>query len=203
MLKSLEQVIVESFYPNNWHYYEIPQTKVTNNDNVVDCGAAEGLFGLLVVNRCSKLHLIEPLPIFCNAMKITFKAKNNVTIHPVALSNEVTTSQIFEHDISSSLADGNGGIEVEVTTLDKLFYEHGEEITYIKIDLEGYDYKALLGAENLIRKNKPKIAVTTYHNSRHAEEIASFLKLLVPEYNILTKGIFQETGSPVMLHAWI
>ena len=46
------------------------------------------------------------------------------------------------------------------------------------------------------RKNKPKIAVTTYHKSQHAEDITVYLKLLVPEYNILTKGIYQETRFP-------
>lgn len=110
---------------------------------------------------------------------------------------------IFEHDISSSLSDENGGIEVKVTTLDKLFYEKGEKITYKKMDLEGYDYDALLGAENLIRENKPKIAVTTYHKVQHAEQITAYLKSLVPEYKIFTKGIYQGTGSPVMLHAWV
>jgi FkbM family methyltransferase len=202
-LKSLEQVIVESFYPNNWHYYEILQTKVTKEDTVVDCGAAEGLFGFLVVDRCEKLYLVEPLPAFCKAMEKTFARNKNVKILPVALSNKEMKAQIFENDISSSLSSGNGGIEVNVTTLDKLFYEKGEKITYIKIDLEGNDYEALLGGENIIRKNKPKIVVTTYHKAQHTEEITAYLKYLVPEYSILTKGIYQETGSPIMLHAWI
>jgi len=40
------------------------QTTVTEEDIVVDCGAAEGLFGFLVIDRCEKLLLIEPLPVF-------------------------------------------------------------------------------------------------------------------------------------------
>jgi len=202
-LKSLEQVIVESFYPKNWHYYEIPQTRVRKEDVVVDCGAAEGLFGFLVVDRCEKLYLVEPLPAFCKAMEKTFEENKNAVILRVALSKKETTMRILESDISSSLSDVNVGVEVKVTTLDKLFYDKGEKITYIKMDLEGYDYDALLGSENLIKKNKPKIAVTTYHNPQHAEEITAYLKSLVPEYNILTKGIYQETGSPIILHAWI
>lgn len=71
-IKSLELVIVESFYPQNWHYYEIPQTKVTKEDVVVDCGSAEGLFGFLVVDRCEKLYLVEPLQAFCKAMEKNF-----------------------------------------------------------------------------------------------------------------------------------
>jgi len=202
-LESLETVIVESFYKRNWHYYQIPQTTVTNEDIVIDCGAAEGLFGFLVVDRCEKLFLIEPLPVFCKAMEKTFERNKSVKILPFALSDKEMTAQILENDISSSLSYGNTGTEVNVTTLDKLFYEKEEKITYIKIDLEGYDYKALLGAEKLIRENKPKIAVTTYHNFHHAEDISAYLKSMVPEYNILTKGIYPGTSSPIMLHAWI
>lgn len=72
-----------------------------------------------------------------------------------------------------------------------------------KNDAEGYDYEALLGAENLIRESKPKIAVTAYHKSQHAEEITAYLKSLVPEYNILTKGIYQEAGSHILLHTLV
>src|ERR1035441_451781 len=57
-ITSLKQVIVESFYKNNWHYYEIPETKVEKNDIVIDCGVAEGLFGLLVKSRCRHVYMI-------------------------------------------------------------------------------------------------------------------------------------------------
>lgn len=202
-IQSLKQVIVESFFIDNWHYYEIPQTSVYYDDVVVDCGAAEGLFSFLLSHRCKRLFIIEPLPDFIQCLNETFKTDKNIEILPLAISDLETTASILADGISSTLITNVNGIDVTVTTLDKLFFEKGIPISYIKIDLEGYDYKALLGAENLIRKNKPKIAVTTYHKFEHSEEIATYLKWLVPEYNILTKGIYQETGSPMMLHAWI
>ena len=70
-------------------------------------------------------------------------------------------------------------------------------------DLEGHDYDALVGVEKLIKQNKPKIAVTTYHQIEHARNISSFLKAIDPSYKIYVKGIYQESGSPIMLHAWI
>jgi hypothetical protein len=55
-LKSLDQVIVKSFYKTNWHYYEIKETKVKGDDTVVDCGVAEGLFTFLISNRCKQVY---------------------------------------------------------------------------------------------------------------------------------------------------
>lgn len=202
-VNSLYQVIVESLYPNNWHYYEIPQTSVNKNDIVVDCGAAEGLFSFLISQRCKKVYLIEPLPDFIRCLKKTFRTHDNVMILPVAISDIETIANISVNGISSNLIINGDGLDCKVTTLDKLFFELGIPVSYIKIDLEGYDYKAIKGAEKLIKKNKPKIAITTYHNLEHALQIQNYLKSIVPEYNILFKGIFQGTGSPVMLHAWI
>lgn len=200
---SLYQVIVESFYPRNWHFYEVEKTLVESDDIVIDCGAAEGLFSLLVHKRCKEIYLIEPLPVFIKSLKKTFHQCNNVEIIPCAISDTECISKISENDISSSVSDKSEGVSINVTTLDKLFLDRKTAVSYLKMDLEGYDYKALIGAKELIKKYKPKIAVTTYHSREHAGVIEKFIKSIVPSYNILTKGIYQETGSPVMLHAWI
>jgi hypothetical protein len=102
-VKSLEQVIVESFYPSNWHYYEVPETKVEVNDIVVDCGAAEGLFSFLIRKRCKKVFMIEPVGRFCSSLHKTFENSDNVEVVQVALSDFVGFANISEHDISSSL----------------------------------------------------------------------------------------------------
>jgi FkbM family methyltransferase len=199
-LSSLERVVCECFYNTNWHYYEVPQTRVEANDVVVDCGAAEGLFSLLVASRCKKVYAIEPLQNFYNCLQKTFAEYSNVHVLHLGVSDEEGYATISENDIASSLSMGSG--EVEVSTLDKLFFEKDIPVTYIKIDVEGFDLKVLQGAKKLIEKYKPKIAVTTYHKAEHAVQIKDFLLSIVPDYNLLTKGIYQETGSPVMLHAW-
>lgn len=200
---SLHMVVVECFNPNNWHYYEIPQTTVAPGDVVIDCGAAEGLFALKIYQRCKKVYVIEPLSKFVETMHKTFEKATNVEILPVAISDTEYSTSISNNDISSALSDKGEGELVQVTTLDKLFLDKNIPVNYLKMDLEGHDYKALVGAENLIKKYKPKIAITTYHDVNHASQIETFLKSIVPEYKILCKGIYQETGSPVMLHAWI
>jgi FkbM family methyltransferase len=201
--QSLEQVVVESFYPDNWHYYEVPETKVETGDFVVDCGAAEGLFSFLIHKRCKKVFMIELVPKFCASLSRTFEHSRSAEIIPLAISDQEGFANISGHDISSALLIGEKTeVSVPVTTLDKLFFERDIPISYIKIDLEGFDHHALLGARDLIKKNKPKIAVTTYHKYEHAQQMESYLKSIVPSYNFRIKGIFQRSGAPVMLHAW-
>ncbi len=45
-LYDLYIVAGENYNPTNWHYYNVPDTRVTKNDVVVDCGAAAGTFTL-------------------------------------------------------------------------------------------------------------------------------------------------------------
>ncbi len=201
-LESFNQVVVESLYVNNWHYYQVNVTKVSKEDIVVDCGAAEGLFTFLVSPRCKRVYAIEPLSLFNEALRYTFKDFKNVELIPVGLSSVESMAYMSQEGISSSITMENTANKVQLTTLDKLFFEKEIPVNYIKIDLEGNDYDALIGGKNLIKQNMPKIAVTTYHNPEHANLITAFLKDIHPTYQIYTKGIYQGTGCPIMLHAY-
>jgi FkbM family methyltransferase len=59
-----------------------------------------------------------------------------------------------------------------------------DKITYIKMDVEGSELKALYGAEEIIKKQKPKLAICVYHKPEHLWEIPLYLKRIVPEYKI-------------------
>jgi FkbM family methyltransferase len=198
---SLSQVITESFYPSQWHYYEIPETTVSPEDVVVDCGAAEGLFSLLIVNRCAKIYAIEPLPTFVKAMQRTFAHAGNIEILPYGLAESPGVAYMDDNSIASAVSD-KGNTRIELKTIDNLFYEQGIAISYLKADLEGFEMNMLRGASKTIAANKPKVAITTYHKKEHAGEIQAFLKDIRPDYNFKLKGIEERDGSPVMLHAW-
>jgi FkbM family methyltransferase len=200
-LSSLYQVIEESMNPKDWHYFEIPQTIVEKNDIVIDCGAAEGLFSFLVSLKCSKVYAIEPLPLFINALTKTFDQVSNVEIVPMALSNVSGTGYLSNNGIASMVSE-KGEIPITLQTIDNLFFEKGKIVNYIKADLEGFEIQMLEGAKNTIMHNKPKIAITTYHNKDHAKQIEKILKEFNPAYNFITKGIEPWSGGPVTLHAW-
>lgn len=59
-----------------------------------------------------------------------------------------------------------------------------EKVTFIKMDVEGSEVKALLGAEEIIKKQKPKLAVCVYHKPEHLWEVPLYIKKIVPEYKI-------------------
>ncbi|MDD5594344.1 MAG: FkbM family methyltransferase [Candidatus Margulisbacteria bacterium] len=203
-LFSLYRMVAESLYPDDWHYYEIAETRVGGNDVVVDCGAAEGLFTFLTAKKCKRVYAIEPLSQFVEALKLNRSGFDNVEILQYALSDEAGEGKISKNDICSSLTDAVENVEtVKIRTIDQLFFERGLPVSYLKADLEGYELKMLNGAIKTIKAFKPKIAITTYHRVEHARQIANFLEDLALGYKIKCKGIEAYSGAPVMLHAWV
>ena len=202
-LQQLYQVVTEEFYPSEWHYYEVAETAITADDIVVDCGAAEGLFSLLAAPRCCQVYAIEPLPRFVASLRQTFKNFTNVEILPVGLSDQAGEAFIGGNGITAAINQDGTGQKIKLTTIDNLFFANNLPLSYLKADLEGSELAMLKGAEQTIKRYRPKIAITTYHRGQDAREIQSYLQAIVPEYKFRLKGIEERVGAPVMLHAYL
>jgi len=202
-VQSLWLPLAEEFYPGNWHEYEIEQTRVGPEDVVLDCGAAEGLFSFHVAPRCRHVYAVEPLPRFVEALELTFRNYPNVEIMPVALSDHIGQGWLNQKDISSSLGDVHENSTcVDLDTVDNLFHDRGVNVDYIKADLEGSELQMLKGAERTIKRNRPKMAITTYHDRAHAGEIDELLRGFDVGYRTFAKGVAGRWGVPMMIHAW-
>ena len=83
-------------------------------------------------------------------------------------------------DSSANRLRGEGGARerVEVVTLD----EEIEELTFLKMDIEGAEQGALLGSERLIRSQHPKLAICTYHGYEDIWKIPLMIDGMYPEY---------------------
>lgn len=201
--RMLYQTVAEQFYPRNWHYYEIPETQVEKHDVVVDCGSAEGLFSLVCARRARRVIAVEPLAEFQGALRKTFAALPQVELVQCALGNTSGTAFLKGGGICSKLSGDTDGQEIDVLPLDKLCRDRAIDCSYLKADVEGFEQALLEGAAETIARQKPKIAITTYHGPNDSGWMTDYLKKLVPEYQIRCKGIESVQGKFVMLHAWV
>lgn len=86
--------------------------------------------------------------------------------------------------------DGNesGGDSVlEIKRLDNLNLDIKGTL-YIKMDIEGAELEALKGAEQLIRRYKPYLAVCLYHRKNDLLYIPTYLYQVMPEYAFYLRG---------------
>jgi hypothetical protein len=75
---------------------------------------------------------------------------------------------------------GQGGNAI--AKIVKLDDDIKEDTTFIKMDIEGAELAAIIGAQNHIKRSKPKLAISLYHNLSDLIEIPKLIKQLVPEY---------------------
>ncbi len=61
------------------------------------------------------------------------------------------------------------------------------DASYIKMDIEGSEMKALQGAQKTIVRNKPKLAICIYHSDEDMLQIIEYVHALVPEYKIYVR----------------
>lgn len=138
------------------HKYLSNDFDVDDNSVIVDIGVAEGNFTFSVIDKIKKAYLFESDPEWIEALELTFKE----------YSNKVKIINTFVSNINSENS----------ITLDS--YNFGENVSFIKMDVEGNERLVLYGSKNLISCNKLKIAVCTYHKKDDYEIINTFLKNL-------------------------
>lgn len=136
------------------HRYLQGDFDVEPGDVVIDAGVAEGNFSLDVIDRVSKLYLIEPDNRWLEALSRTMEP--------------------FGDKVEIIKAYANSYNEGEQRTLDSLI---DEPVNFIKMDVEGFEWDALNGAEKLIaRSPKLRMALCTYHGDYDATLLEYFMQ---------------------------
>lgn len=165
-------------------------------DCIVDCGAFIGdtmeCFMQLTDNNC-KFYGLEPVSGNYKVLLQTIKKYPNVCAKAVqcAVGKEVGKTKIASALEITMQADVLGTYEnsldakkemVPVETLDHLFKT--ETVDYIKMDIEGEEVNALLGSQNIIKRDKPTMMLSAYHMINHMWEIPLLVHKFDPAYRI-------------------
>lgn len=141
---------------------------------VIDAGANIGSHSVYYARICeaAKVYSFEPQEEIFKILEQNIALNgliNIVTPYKYALGEHRTKASIDfrdDHRISSRLAQTNhggtylkeaGDGNFEMQTLDELFLNSLEKLDYIKMDIQGFEEKAVKGGINLIKKFKPVI----------------------------------------------
>lgn len=202
-LQGINQITAETFDEQDWHFYQKQYTTIEQEEILLDIGSAEGLFPLTVVDKCKKIFLIEPNPYFYQSLQHTFAPfVEKVEIIHCAAGNSEGIIYLQGESLTGQISESVSGSAVAIHKVDSII-KSNQRISYLKADIEGFEQEMLEGAEQTIRRNKPKIAITTYHRSNQTQEIIRLVKSFVPEYQFYVMGLYHEECKPVMVHFWV
>ena len=175
--------------------YDPPNTSIHPGDVVLDCGAHVGVFARQALAAGAELVVaIEPAPRTLVALKRNLAdgiAAGRVIVYEKGVWDKEET-MVFYSDADSALSrvmhpheDHSRGTQVPLTTIDKIVEElQLERVDFIKMDIEGAERKALVGARNTLAKLKPRLALAGYHLEDDQTKIPEIVLAARPDYDM-------------------
>ncbi len=177
--------------------------KKSKDEIFVDAGAYNGdtsvKFAEWVDYNYEKIFLMEPDPLMFEVLKEYVKLKNLTNIELInkgAYCCNSTVSFCNDPFDGSSRIDYNSISQIAVTTIDDML--GGERASYIKMDIEGVEYEALLGCAQTIKCYRPKLAISIYHKDDDLWTIPYYMMKEYPFYKYFIRHYTDITTETIM-----
>lgn len=169
---------------------------------VVDAGANIGLFSLYArALGAKKVHSFEAVAETCKILRRNLALNGALKAVNIALGAEKGRAELrfnTRGEGSSMIDCGDAGVNREITysgrrlvgtaPLDELVKGR---VDFIKIDVEGYEKKVLLGAARIIKEYKPVLSLAAYHRPADKKILPKVILGLRGDYKI-TLNTFAE-----------
>lgn len=168
--KSYVRNILSEQASSSPHLYLKDESIIKPGCVMVDAGVCEGNFALRFIDIVSRVYLIEPDKKWIEALKLTFKDFGDKVI----FCDKLLSKEDSENSI----------------TLDSLVKE---DIDFLKMDIEGYEIEALLGAGRVLSRSNVKAAICSYHNSNDER----YIRFILENYGYKTDT---SNGYMIFIH---
>lgn len=172
--------------------YFHPEVSPEPGDTIIDGGAWTGdtaeAFCRALNGKC-QIYSFEPDDeSFCKLQGNISSQSLNASVHPLKLGLwSHTTTLKFESCRENSMqhqVSENGDSQIHVTSIDEFASERNIKIDLIKMDIEGSEIEALLGARETIQRFRPRLQICSYHKFDDLWEIPILIKELFPDYRL-------------------
>lgn len=173
--------LLSSFCDKSKVYSDI--LNLNENEEIIDLGAYDGdtirEFTAATGGKYKHITALEPdKKSYKKLLKNTDGMKNISTLNMGVWSKRDTL--IFDAEAGRNSKLSAEGVSVEVTDIDSLNIAP----TFIKMDIEGSEMKALEGAEKTIKKYLPKLYICAYHRNEDLFTLPLKINELSEKYKI-------------------
>ncbi len=166
---------------------------IRSGDVIIDGGSFDGTTARIfskIIGENGKVYSFD-----CDLGNISSQNQlPNITYFDFALYDSQTLLNFHKYQgveapgsFVSEIDDLNvQGLSVKAVDLDSFNknFMDGTRVNFIKLDIEGAELKALKGAENLIIRDQPKLAIACYHLVEHYWEIPKLVLSFNPNYRV-------------------
>jgi len=212
-----KQIVLDSIngylFNDTMHY--LPEEKqyfpkempLTGSEIFVDGGLYFGDTAEDFIHECSgrfrHIYGFEIDPANFQKVKPDLLAHPNIHLMQKGLWSNSTEVRATLGLAAGSKVGGDGLDVVSLISLDEVFADlpQGEYPTFIKMDVEGAELEALVGAERIIRAVRPKLAISAYHKPEDIYELPRTIQRFNADYHLMLKHHSPYRWDTV-LYAW-
>lgn len=191
-----------------WDLYFDPDIiKLHDAEVFVDAGALNLETSLRFMEECQKnhihnykIHAFEPDGASYERCVDMLKTMTdvNIKLHNAGLWSEDTTLYFEEMgNAASRISKEKTGTSIKTVALDSCI---SGPVTFIKMDIEGAELEALKGSREIIKRYRPRLAISAYHKKEDLLELPSYIKELVPEYKLYIRH-YSNAAVETVLYA--
>jgi FkbM family methyltransferase len=177
------------------YYCDVVDTNIFSfyDDEVfVDCGGYTGDTVAQYVNTVNRnykrIYVYDISSTHVSAIKKNLASLPNVIVNHKGVGDINTEMTMYGSDkffTGNRLVSANIPLKaVEKVKVVRLDEDINEPVTFIKIDVEGYDKEALRGASGLIKNYHPKLSVDAYHQLADIVNIPLLIREIDSSYNL-------------------
>lgn len=170
-----------TLYKNNYttpQYFQDDIYMIKEDDIFVDVGAFTGdtiqEIDIITQGKYKKIIACEPNTQSYCFIEEMMKSNDKIELIKKGIGDKAETLKFSVNTQSQSIAGitNDGDITIEVDSLDNLI---DQPITFLKMDIEGFEMNALNGAVGTIKKYKPTLAICLYHKYTDFVDIPEFI----------------------------
>ena len=164
----------------------------------VDCGGFDGDTSEEFCRRCpdyGKVYLFEPSAKNIQRARTRLSGLRSIEFIDKGLSDVGGVLGFDPDSGSASAVSESGSCQIKVTTLDG---EVREKVSFVKMDLEGWEMKALLGSRRHILQDYPKLAICVYHHPSDFWRLFEFVIGVRSDYKVYLRHYTEGWSETVM-----
>jgi FkbM family methyltransferase len=168
------------YYPKNYDTakFDFLRSRCHSGDVVLDIGAHIGLFSVFMarqVGPTGRVYSFEPTPYTRQVLQDTIRLNGCDSIVEVRAEAVAGSSGVASlYDTGDIVSNANSLIRttrsvadtpVQIVTIDEFTAAHSQNVTCIKVDVEGVEFDVLAGAAETIRRCRPVFELEVHPSS--------------------------------------
>ena len=211
-------MLIKNFFNflSNFHYNKIYEySKNLNFEIMIDVGSHQGEFvsRFLHFKKIKNFFCFEPNKVLYKKLYKKYKNNKKIMIFDHALGHDLSNKKLFLSNLSynSTMSSFNKNskylkfknlilkdnknqkfITIKQKMFDNVFRNKNIKNSFLKIDVEGYEYNVLKGASKKLKDAK-YILIEHQFSNQYQNNFNKFKKLLINQKFIIIKSFYYPT----------